>query len=121
MQILGLEPGAQIVILQAVATYAALLSAYFFARPVLRGQAVDASHDILTALKSTDRDVEKLLEHAAGVLIERKQRNLPKSRRDNAAGVLLLVASLLLFTGAVALQVLTDPAFHPPAGQVHPR
>lgn len=121
MQILGLEPGAQIVILQAVATYAALLSAYFFARPVLRGQAVDASHDILTALKSTDRDVEKLLEHAAGVLIERKQRNLPKSRRDNAAGVLLLVASLLLFTGAVALQILTDPAFHPPAGQVHPR
>jgi hypothetical protein len=121
MQILGLEPGALIIILQAVATYAALLSAYFFVRPVLRGQTVDASHDILAALKSDDRDVEKLLEQASGVLIERKRRNQPKSRRDNAIGVLLLVVSLLLFTGAVALQVLTDPAFHPSAGPAHTR
>jgi hypothetical protein len=57
VKLFGLDSGAQIIILQALATYTALGSAYFFARPVLRGQTVQAHREILSDLESSDTDV----------------------------------------------------------------
>lgn len=111
MKILGLESGAQIIILQGLSTYTALASAYFFARPVLRTQPVEAHREILSDIKSKDTDVTDLLSQATGVLNERIRSEAPSARRDNKRGVILLIISLLLLTGAVVLQVFTDPSF----------
>jgi type II secretory pathway component PulM len=108
-----LDPGAQVIILQAVATYAALLSAYFFARPVLRGQTLQAHRELLADMKANAPDIAKLIAEASTVLSERNHREKPVARRDNAIGVVLLVGSLLLYTAAIGLQVLTDPQFNP--------
>lgn len=112
MRILGLEPGAQVIILQSVATYAALLSAYLLARPVLRGQTLQAHRELLAGMKPAADDVANLFSRAAQILDSRHQIERSLARRDNALGIGLLIFSLLLFTGAVALQVMTDPQFH---------
>jgi hypothetical protein len=111
VKILGLDSGAQVIILQGLSTYAALASAYCFANPVLRSQTVQSHRDILSSLESKDQDVSKLIKQAADTLTRRAQRDQPLARRNNLWGVVLLVASFLLFTGAVTLQVFTDPSF----------
>ena len=116
MTIRALGPGAWVIILQAVATYTAIASAACFARPVLRGQTVQSNRDVLSSLESSDPGVDKLIKQAADTLTRVAHLDQPLARRNNLWGVILLVASVLLFTGAVALQVLTDPSFgsHPP-------
>jgi len=73
MKILGLDSGAQIIILQGLSTYTALASAYLFARPVLRTQPVEAHREILSDIKSNDTEVTDLLSQATGVLNKRIQ------------------------------------------------
>jgi hypothetical protein len=109
--IFGLGPGAQVIILQGLATYAAIASAYFFARPVLRGQYLEAHRAILSEIETADADVTALIEQASGVLAQRAQADRPRAHRDNWRGVSLLLASLLIFSSAVGLQIATDPAF----------
>jgi hypothetical protein len=111
MNVLGLGPGAQVIVLQALSAYTAILSAYFFARPVLRGQAVSFSKEILSSAKSDDPDVTKLLNTTIEILNNRIQVDQPSVRRSNNLGYALLVASLLLLTGAIAWQIETDPSF----------
>jgi len=112
MKILGLDSGAQIIILQGLSTYTALASAYLFARPVLRTQPVEAHREILSDIKSNDTEVTDLLSQATGVLNKRIQSEQPSTRRDNRRGVILLIVSVFLLTAAVVLQVFTDPSFH---------
>ena len=105
MTILGLEPGAQIIILQGASTYAALASAWFFARPVLRGQATASSRSILAAIKSTQADIDALVKSAAEELDKSVIAEQPSAARDNRRGAGLLVVSLVLLTLAVILQI----------------
>ena len=111
MTILGLSVGAQIIVLQALATYAAITSAFFLARPVMRGQTVQAHRDLLANLVPTDSDVNALIAQATDVLTQSIKQDQPRTFRDNRRGVILLFLSFVLFTGAVALQISTDPAF----------
>lgn len=111
VKILGLDPGSQVIVLQGLSTYTALASAYFFARPVLRGQTVQSHRDILSSLESKDPDVIKLIKDANSTLTRRAHLDQPLARRNNRWGLGLLVVSLILFTGAVALQISTDPSF----------
>lgn len=111
MTIFGLGPGAQVIILQALSAYSAIFSAYFFARPVLRGQAVAFSKDILSSVKADDGDSKRVLDSMLGILNDRTQREQDWVRQCNVLGFGLLLASVLILTGAVALQVETDPLF----------
>jgi len=113
MAIFGLETGAQVVLLQGLSTYSALASAWYFAKPVLRGQTIAASKSVLSGVTSPQDDVAKLLKRANEILDESEVRNHPLAKRDNKIGVALLVLSLLLLTAAIGLQVETDPLFHP--------
>jgi len=115
MAILGLEPGGLIIVLQGLSTYTALGSAWFFAKPVLRGQPVAASKTILSEVKSSQQDVAALFAHATEALSRRESDNRPLDKRDNKRGLALLVLSLLLFTAALVLQIQTEPSFHPKA------
>jgi hypothetical protein len=105
MTLLGLGPEAQAVILQALATYAGIISAFFFARPVLRWQPLQSQRDLLAGLKPTDPEIMNLVRDAASALDSRLQKGQPRASRDNYLGVLFLVVSCLLFTSAVVLQV----------------
>src|SRR5690242_8785146 len=98
MVILGLEPGAQIIVLQGVSTYAALASAWFFARPVLRGQAVASSKSILGAIKATKADVDALVRRANEELDKTVIADQPSAARDNRRGLGFLAVSLVLLT-----------------------
>jgi hypothetical protein len=112
VRIIGLSPGAQIIILQAVATYLALLSAYFFARPVLREQTLRSHRELLSELASDDQAIQEIINSASAKLTTSAQTVYQrKGRRDNFRGIALLVLSGLLFTGAVVLQLSTDPSF----------
>lgn len=127
MDILGLGPGGQVIVLQGLSTYTALASAYFFARPVLRGQTVQSHRDILSSLKSSDPDVEQLIKSANDTLNRRAQLDYPLARQNNKCGVGFLIASVILLTCAVILQVDTDPSFlrnssiHPPHEKISSR
>jgi hypothetical protein len=108
---LGLPPGAWVIILQALATYAGIGSAVFFARPILNTQALMSSRDVVSSMSSDKPDVAamlNLLKDKLNGLVLRKQ---PGAKQDNLRGLVLLVVSFLLFTGAVVLQVATDSAF----------
>jgi hypothetical protein len=119
MKIFGLEPGAQIIILQALATYAALGSAWFFARPVLRGQNIAASKSVLSGVTSPQAEVAALLKRATELLEKREVDNHPLAKRDNKFGLLLLALSVVLFTIAVIEQIEAEPSLHPaPAASV---
>jgi hypothetical protein len=109
--ILGLSPAAQVIILQGLATYAAISSAYFFARPILRGEYLEDHRVILSEIKTADRDIAALIDHASGILTQRAQADRPRAHRDNWRGVWLLVASFIIYSGAVGLQIETDSAF----------
>ena len=127
MDILGLGPGAQVIVLQGLSTYTALASAYFFARPVLRGQTVQSHPDILSSLESSDPDVKQLIKSANDTLNRRAQLDHPLARQNNKLGVGLLIASVFLLTCAITLQVDTDPSFlrnssgHTPPEKISPR
>jgi len=105
MEILGLSADAQVVILQALATYTGIASAFLFARPVLGGQNLQAQRELLSSLRPKDDDVADLVSQASNVLNERSQRDLPKVKSDNRWGFVLLIVSFLLFTAAVAVQI----------------
>ena len=105
MTILGLDPGSQIIILQALATYAGIASSFFFARPVLLGQSLQANRDLLSSVRTQDKDVQDLLASAPDVLNQASQKKQSTAISDNKRGFALLVASLLLFTLAVAIQI----------------
>ena len=112
MNILGLSSAAQVIVLQGLSTYAALASAYLFARPILRGQVLQNSQEILDSITPENPDVKILFDEASNLLSTRAQMEQPSARLHNFLGALLLLSSFLLFTGAVALQVSTDPSFH---------
>ena len=107
MIILGFSPAAQAIILQGLATYAAILSAYFFARPILRGEYLEDHRVILSEIKTADCDITALIDHASGILTQRAQADRPRAHRDNWCGILLLVASFIIYSGAVGLQIAT--------------
>ncbi|WP_424137717.1 hypothetical protein [Roseomonas chloroacetimidivorans] len=111
MEVFGLGPGAQIIILQALATYSALGSAYLLLRPVLRGHLVQSHRDVLASLAAPDADTRELLAKAGDVLAKKAQLDQPKARRENRWGHALLILSVLLFSAALALQISTDAAF----------
>lgn len=126
MEILGLNSGAQVIVLQGLSTYTALASAYFFVRPVLRGQTLQSHRDILSSIASTDQDVAQLINSANNTLTRRAQLDYPLAMKDNKFGIILLIASVILLTCAVTLQAYTDPAFarnssdHAPCENVSP-
>lgn len=109
VEILGLDFAAQSIVLQGLSTYTALASAYFFARPVLRGQAMKADLEVLSSLESKDPDITDLLKISRDFLNRSAQREQLWTQRDNRWGVSLLFVSVLLFTAAVSIQVFTNP------------
>jgi hypothetical protein len=111
MNILGFGPGAQAIILQGISTYSALLSAYFFARPVLRSQTLEAHRDLLGSLRPTNASVGDLIEYASEILTKTAQEDQPYSKSNNRNGVIALIISFILFTGAIFIQVTSDPSF----------
>ncbi len=98
MQILWFGSGAQVIILQAVATYCALGSAYFFARPVLRDEPIQGAKRILENIEADDEDLTALIEATRNSLDQSSLRDRPLAQRDNRCAVALLVASTLIFT-----------------------
>jgi len=112
MSIFGLGTGGQIIVLQGLSTYSALASAWFFARPVLRGQTTASSKSILSGVASSQEDIKALVVRAQQILNQRENDNLPLARRDNTIAVILLALSLALFTIALLLQVEIEPSFH---------
>jgi hypothetical protein len=62
--------------------------------------------------KSSDPRIEEFRNQAIENFKDRLKRNLPRDYRSNWSGVALLIVSLLLFSGSVALQLRTDPAFN---------
>lgn len=116
MVILGLDPGAQIIILQALATYAGIASSFFFARPVLMGQSLQSHRDLLSSVRSPEKGVQDVFASALDVLNKEARENQPKTQSDNRRGAVLLAVSLLLFTSAVALQVGQATTSGTPAG-----
>jgi hypothetical protein len=111
MTVFNLGPGAQVIILQALATYTAIASAYFLARPIIRGQTLDTHRELLSTLRSDNAEVRTLIEKASNVLAVRAQHEHPKTSHDNSYGLAWLIISFILFTGALTLQISTDVAF----------
>lgn len=113
MAIFGLQTGGQIIVLQGLSTYAALASAWFFAKPVLRGQTIAASKTILSAIEpSPDADVNALVKRATEILTKPETEQHALAKRENRWGVVFLIASLAFFTAALGLQIATEPSFH---------
>ncbi len=108
---MNLGAGAWVIIVQAIATYAAAASAYFLARPVLRSQILDFDRETLANLGPSRPAVDALIRQARQYLDRKAITEKKRAPKDNRVGYLLLLASGALFTGAVLLQVLTDPAF----------
>ena len=112
MTIFGLGVGAQVVLLQGVSTYAALASAYFFAKPVLRLQTLEYHRDILSNIKENENDsVHRLIEKVSDILAMKAQDEAKITTIYNKKGVVFLLFSIVIFTCAFVLQVYSDPAF----------
>ncbi|MBW4090033.1 MAG: hypothetical protein HIU82_02830 [Proteobacteria bacterium] len=112
MSWLGLAPAAWTIVLVALATYAALLSAWLMALPTVRGAAMQEALLLLTAAAAATTEADrKLHEDALANLRARLIRRAPRDRRAIRTGWWLLVASLAAFSAAVVLQARTDPAF----------
>jgi hypothetical protein len=109
----GLGPGAWVIILQAMATYTALASAYFFARPILRNQTAQANLTLLENAKSNNDALEDIRRSAVDTLQQRMVKRAPGDRLANRLGLLLLLISAVLFSVAVVVQTKTDEAFRP--------
>ena len=100
----------------ALATYAALLSAWFLALPTLRGAALQGALLLLTSAGAPATGTERTLHDEAMANIRaRLIRRAPPDRRAIRAGWWLLFASLAAFSAAIAVQARTDPAFRAPA------
>ena len=108
----GFEPGALVIILQTAATYAAIGSAYIVLRPILRGQRIQAHRDTLASVNEQG-DAGALVAAASAALATEAQAKAPKAERDNSLGCGLLILSFILLSLALAIQIATDPAFHP--------
>jgi hypothetical protein len=106
-----LTPAAWVIVLTALATYSGLWASYLLARPALRGFALQSNVLLLETEKSTDSRIEEFRELAIKSFKDRLKQNIPRDRRSNKWGVALLILSFALFSGAVALQLHTDPAF----------
>ena len=115
MPIFGLEIGGQIIILQGLSTYTGIASAWYFAKPVLRNQAITASKNTLSEVDADQADVRALFNRASKALAAREIKNDPLNRRDNKIAIVFLVVSLALFTAALVLQIVNEPSFHHPA------
>lgn len=97
--------GATVVALQAIATYLALGSSYFFAKPFLRSQAAQASLQLLENATANDTALDAIRRDAASVFRDRLTRQLPHDRRSNYLGIALLLTSFIAFSAAIALQI----------------
>jgi hypothetical protein len=109
VRIFGLDTGAQLIVLQGLSTYTALASAYFLARPVLRGQVLQAHRDVINSVQTADTRASKVIKAANSELEARALKDHPLARWDNGLGIGLLIVSIILFTAAIGLQVFTDP------------
>jgi hypothetical protein len=96
--------GAVVIALQATATYLALGSSYFFAKPFLRSQAAQASLQLLESAIAHDTALDAVRRAAVDVFRDRLVLGLPHDRRANYLGVALLIASFIAFSVAIILQ-----------------
>jgi hypothetical protein len=80
---------------------------------MLRGFALQTSLALLDFEPSPEPEIEGIRRGAVANVKKRLQQNIPSDRRSTALGIALLVFSLLLYTGAVVVQLSTDPAFNP--------
>ena len=107
----GLGIAAWVILLQALATYLAVFSAFLLARPVVKNQTLDAHREFLRDVENAPSDVAALfrearnhLDHVAGA----RQRY---TFAQNRWGYLLILGSLIAFSIAFGLQIRSDPAF----------
>lgn len=108
---IGLTPAAWAIVLVALGTYLGLASAYFLARPALRGAVLQANLLLLQDEVDDDPRVEDIRALAVRNLTARLTNRIPEDRRSNRIGSVFLLLSLATFTSAVLLQLGTDPAF----------
>ena len=105
MNALNLSLGALVVVLEAAATYCTLISAYLFARPVLRRQSLQTNLLTFETAASDDPNVEALRN---SVINSTRTLLLEKSReesRDNRLAMVFLVVSGMIFLGATVLHL----------------
>jgi hypothetical protein len=102
--------GTAVIVLQAIATYLALGSSYFFARPLLRSQSAQASLQLLESAIAVDAALDGIRQAAVEVFRDRLIRHLPRDRRSNLLGFALIGASFIVFSMAVLLQIWSPPA-----------
>ena len=115
MRFLGLTAAAWVVVLTAIATYCGLIASYLLVRPALRGLTLQTNIDLLESEQSTNPRIEKFRQLAVNNLKGRRPKLAKHDRSLYGCGVALLILSFLIFSGAVVLQLRTDPAFHHPA------
>ena len=108
---LGLSAAAWVIILTAVATYIALLSAWLLALPAQRAAILQGN---IVAIEAELSEEALLREAQEGVIRNMKQRAaaaVGDDKRQVRRGRWLLALSFLVFTAAVVLQARTDTAF----------
>ncbi len=74
---------------------------------------------MLANIKDSDPKVNALRERAVGILRTGTRKEAPRDRAQNVIGAMLLIASFLLFSWAIGLQLETDPAFREPPAAAH--
>jgi len=89
-----------VVLLQAVATYAAILSAACFAVPLFRSVQKSHSRDILSLVETDDERVAKLFKRAHPKLDADLKTKGKGNRRYNSGGAVLLFVSVAAYTAA---------------------
>ncbi|HSU07450.1 MAG TPA: hypothetical protein VLI93_17945 [Acetobacteraceae bacterium] len=109
--LLGLTPAAWVIIMVAVATYCALASSYYLARPGLRTAPLQAALLQLQGATTNDPQIRAMRDRAIVDLEQRLRAGVRQDDRSNWTGRFLLVLSVVIFSAAVVLQLVTDPAF----------
>ena len=108
----GLKAAGWVIVLQGLSAYAAIISSYCFIYPVVRSQKTDLHLGVLSRVKTDRADVKALVTEARDSLEAEAGNQRKSSALWNYGGIAILATSLLLLTGAVIVQIGTDPAFH---------
>lgn len=102
---------AWVIVLTAAATYCGIFASYLLARPALRNFVLQSNMLALDSQTHPDPDIERFRREAVQDFKDRLKARVPGDSRLNWWGAAVLLLSFVIFSGAVALQLRTDPAF----------
>ena len=108
----AMKDAGWVIVLQGLSAYAAIISAYLFIYPVIISQKLTSHRDLLSRVRTEQKDLRDLLDQASESLAAEADQRGRASWRWNWSGLIVLILSFLLLTSAVMIQLGTDPAFH---------